>query len=114
MKNVRGVTLVEIVIAMVVLSVGALALAGSAAITLRRMSDSSRGAAAASAARAHNEGAFSRSCAALTNGNQQAGGILSEWSVGGSAASTDIRQRVTYATRGGNHAEDFLTAVPCD
>jgi prepilin-type N-terminal cleavage/methylation domain-containing protein len=114
MKNVRGVTLIEIVVAIVVLSVGALALAGSAAVMLRRMSDSSRGAAAASVARALNEAAFSRSCATLSSGNKQTAGIQSEWSVGASAASTNIRQRVTYATRGGSHTDDFLTAVPCD
>src|ERR1700694_2266503 len=112
MKERTGVTLVEIVVAIVALAVGALALAGSAAITLRRMSDSSRGAAAASVARSHSETAFSQSCAALSSGNQRMRGVQSEWSVAGRAASADIRQRVTYTTRGGNHTDDFLTAVP--
>ena len=113
MKRRRGFTFIEVVVSIVLLAVGALALAGSAAITLRRMSDSSRGAAAASVARARAETSFSESCTALSDGNPRTSGVRSEWSVSAGAGSTDVRQRVTYATRGGDHADEFLTTVPC-
>lgn len=113
MRNLRGVTLVEVVVAIVLLAVGGLALAGSAAITVRRMSDSSRGATAASVARARAETSFSESCAALSDGNQRTSGVRSEWSVAGGSSSTDLRQRVIYSTRSGDHVDEFRTTVPC-
>lgn len=113
MKKSRGVTLIEVVVAIVILAVGALALAGSAAITLRRMSDSSRASAAAFLARSRAESSFSDSCGAMSAGNQRAPGVRSEWSVTTGIASADLRQRVTYATRGGDHTDEFLTTVPC-
>lgn len=113
MKERRGFTLIEVVVAIVLLAVGALALAGSAAITLRQMSDSSRSAAVASAARTRAETAFSESCAALSGGNQRSPGIRSDWSFTPGPQSADLRQRVTYGTRGGDHTDEFLTTVPC-
>jgi prepilin-type N-terminal cleavage/methylation domain-containing protein len=113
MKERRGVTLIEVVVAIVLLAVGGLALAGSAAITLRRMSDGSRSAAAASIARSRAETSFSQSCAALSSGNQRTFGVRSEWSIAGGALSADVHQRVTYFTRSGDHADEFRTTVPC-
>lgn len=108
-----GVSLIEVVVAILVLAVGVLALAGSAAVTLRRMSDTARGTAAASVARSRAESSFSRSCAALGSGNERMPGLRSEWSIAGGAGSADITQRVTYPTRGGDHTDEFLTAAPC-
>jgi prepilin-type N-terminal cleavage/methylation domain-containing protein len=112
-RSRAGVTLIEVVVAILVLAVGTLALAGSAAVTLRRMSDSARGAAAASVARSRAESSFSRLCAALGSGSQQLLGVRSEWSIAGGAGSADISQRVTYPTRGGDHTDEFLTTAPC-
>jgi len=113
MHERRGVTLIELTVALLLLSVGALALAGSAAITLRRMSDGSRGSAAASVARSRAETAFSQPCGSLNDGNQSIRGVRSEWSVAGGPFSTDVRQRVTYSTKRGEHLDEFLTTVPC-
>lgn len=109
----RGVTLIEVVVAILILSVGALALAGSAAITVRRMSDGSRGSAAAFAARSRAETSFSKPCGSLNDGNRSIRGVRSEWSIADGAFSADLRQRVTYGTRGGDHVDEFLTTVPC-
>ena len=113
MNDRAGVTLIEVIVAILLLSAGALALAGSAAVTLRRMSDGSRGSAAASVARSRAEESFSQSCAGLDNGSQRTRGVQSEWSVSGGALSTDVRQRVTYSTKRGEHLDEFLTTVPC-
>lgn len=51
----HGFTLIEVVVAIVLLTVGALALAGSAAVTIRRMSAAQRNSSAASAARTRAE-----------------------------------------------------------
>lgn len=110
----RGLTLIEIVVAILILSVGALALAGSSAVMVRRMAESARGAAAASVARSRLESSFATQCTALSSGGELILGVQSDWSVSGSAKSTDIRQRVTYPTRRGTHTDDFLTAAPCE
>lgn len=109
----RGLTLIEIVVAILILSVGALALAGTSAVMVRRMAESARNAAAASVGRSRLESSFAAPCPAIIGGSELILGVHSEWSVTASANSADIRQRITYPTRRGAHNEDFLTAAPC-
>jgi len=109
-----GVTLIEVVVAMVVLTTGLLALAGSAAVTIRRMAETSRGVSAASVGRSRAESSFALPCVALGSGSETVFGVRSEWSVTRSSAAADITQRITYSTRRGDHADDFMTAVPCE
>lgn len=113
MKTRRGLTLVEIVVAILILSVGALALAGTSALMVRRISESARGAAATAVARNRLEYSLSSPCSALTSGSEQLFGVRSEWSTTGSAYSAAVSQRVSYPTRRGAHTDHFLSAVPC-
>jgi prepilin-type N-terminal cleavage/methylation domain-containing protein len=113
MKTRCGLTLIEIVVAIVILSVGGLALAGTSALMVRRISESARGAAATSVARNRLESSLSSPCSALTSGSEQVFGVRSEWSTTGSAYSTAVSQHVSYPTRRGAHTDHFLTAVPC-
>jgi prepilin-type N-terminal cleavage/methylation domain-containing protein len=113
MKSEAGVTLIEVLVATLVLSVGALALAGSAAVTVRRMAESSRAGDAASVARSRAESSFSRTCTTLSSGNQQTRGVRAEWFITGGMVSAEIRQRLTYRTQSGDHTDEFLTAAPC-
>ena len=110
----RGLTLIEIVVAILILSVGALALAGTSAVMVRRMAESARGGAAASVGRSRLESSFATPCPALSGGGELILGVRSEWSVFGGTNSADIRQRITYPTRRGAHTDDFLTAAPCE
>ena len=112
-RSRTGLTLIEIVVAILVLSVGALAFAGSSAVMVRRLAESARGAAAASAARSRLESSFARACDVLTSGSEQSFGVRSDWSVTGSGRTSDIRQRITYPTLRGSRNEDFLTTAPC-
>lgn len=112
-KARAGVTLIEVVVAILLLTVGALSLAGAAAVTVRRMGESARRATAVSVARARAESSFAAPCTALTDGSEQLLGVRSEWSIASAAASAEISQRITYSTRRGSHADDFLTAAPC-
>ena len=109
----RGFTLIEVVIAILILSVGALALAGSSAVMVRRLADSSRNSAGASVGRSRIESSFAAPCNALTAGSEQISGIRSEWSVSNAQNSADITQRVTYPTRRGTHSENFKSSIPC-
>lgn len=113
MKTRRGLTLIEIVVAILILSVGALALAGASALIVRRLSESARSASATTIARNRLESSQSLPCSAITSGSEQILGVRSEWSTTGSAYSAAISQRVSYPTRRGAHTDRFLTAAPC-
>jgi prepilin-type N-terminal cleavage/methylation domain-containing protein len=113
-KETRGgFTLIEVVIAIVVLGAGALALAGSAALTVRRMAEAARRSAAVSVARTRAELSLASPCGALASGSESARGIRSDWVVATGSASAELSQRVSYPSMRGERSEDFLTAAPC-
>ena len=113
MTTRAGLTLIEVVIAILILTVGALALAGSSVVMMRRLSDSARTAAGASVGRNRIESSLAAPCSALAGGSEQILGIHSEWSVAGTQNSADIKQRVTYPARRGPHSEDFISSGTC-
>ncbi|MFN2602311.1 MAG: prepilin-type N-terminal cleavage/methylation domain-containing protein [Gemmatimonadaceae bacterium] len=113
MRSQVGLTLIEVVVAVLILSVGALALAGSSAVMVRRLSDGARTAAGASVGRRRIESSLAAPCSALAGGSEQIFGVHSEWSVAGTQNSADIKQRVTYPARRGPHSENFISSAPC-
>lgn len=113
-KSRRGLTLIEVVIAILLLSVGALALEGSSALMIRRLAESRRAATAQNIARARSESSIAKNCSAVTSGSEQTFGVQSQWTAGGSASAIDIEQRLTYPTRRGQHSEKFLTSALCE
>ena len=113
MTTRAGLTLIEVVIAILILSVGALALAGSSAVMVRRLSDSARNSVGASVGRSRIESSLAAPCSALTGGSEQILGVRSDWSVAGAQNSADIKLRVTYPARRGPHSEDFISSAPC-
>ena len=110
----NGVTLIEVVIAIVLLSVGALALEGSSALLIRRLAESKRASSASALARSRSESSFARGCGAVSSGSEEKFGVQSQWTIGSDGASVDIEQRLTYPTQRGQHAEKFHTGALCD
>jgi prepilin-type N-terminal cleavage/methylation domain-containing protein len=114
MRRAReGFTLIEVVISIVLLAAGALALAGTAAVTARRMAESSRRSSAVSMARSRAEVSMASPCAALTSGSETIHGVQSAWVATSATVSTELSQRVSYPTSRGDRSDDFLTAAPC-
>lgn len=113
-RKVRhGFTLIEVIVAIVILAAGALALAGSAAVTARRMAEAARRTAAVSMARSRAESSLAFPCGSLSSGSETARGVRSEWVVSPGASSAEVSQRVSYPTFRGERGDDFLTAAPC-
>lgn len=113
-RKVRsGFTLIEVIVAIVILATGALALAGSAAVTVRRMAEAARRTAAVSMARSRAEISLALPCGSLASGSETAGAVRSEWVVSPGSASAELSQRVSYPTFRGERSDDFLTAAPC-
>src|SRR5215208_953183 len=74
-----GFTLVEVVVAVLVLTAGLLGLVGCTAAVLRAMGYAARQARADSAARLRVEWLASRSCAALADGSARDGELEEQW-----------------------------------
>ncbi|HYN79947.1 MAG TPA: prepilin-type N-terminal cleavage/methylation domain-containing protein [Gemmatimonadaceae bacterium] len=112
-ESQRGFTLIEVVVAIVILAAGALALAGSAAVTVRRMSDTARRSSGVTMARSRAEASMASACGSLASGSETARGVRSDWVVSAGAVSAELSQRVSYPTSRGARSDDFLTAAPC-
>ena len=108
-----GFTLIEVVVAIVMLAAGALALAGTAAVTARRMAESARRSSAVSMARSRAEVSMASPCASLASGSETVRGVQSSWVAVVASVSTELNQRVSYPTSRGERSDDFVTAAPC-
>lgn len=100
MHDVRGespgFTLIEVVVAIVILSIGALALAASAAATVRSMTDAARVDGIARVAESARERAYASACAAVSSVDSVAGARV-VWSASPAGAMLSVRQLLTLA-----------------
>jgi prepilin-type N-terminal cleavage/methylation domain-containing protein len=122
-KQVRaGFTLVEVLVAVVVLGIGIVALAGSAAMVTRMVGRGQMGTRAAQLASRRLE--FLRNAAYKTNprctdasfargGPVTAQGVTETWVIAAGLQAT-ITETVTYrAATGGTHSDVFTTRIGC-
>lgn len=112
MHRRAGLTLVEVVIAILVFAIGGLGLAASSAAIARQISSNTLRARAASIARTRSESAIGRPCESLSSGEASVPAIRSTWTVSGSNART-LDQRIERIDSRGLHTDRFLSAVPC-
>jgi prepilin-type N-terminal cleavage/methylation domain-containing protein len=113
MTNQRhGLTLIEVIVAMLLFSVGALGMAAASGAISKQMALSLLRSRAAMTARTRDEQAHAVPCASISSGSETRQGIESQWTVAhGSSATIDQ----TIARRGINALETdhFLSAIPC-
>ena len=112
-----GFTVIEVMIAMIVLSVGLLGLLGAGAMTVRAIGESDRTVAAAYYASERLERLEALGCDQVSGGHEIRDGIYAfEWSVTGTAASQTrtITLKATYPLSGGRTGNDtFEKALTC-
>jgi len=89
-----GFTLIEVVVAIVVLAIGVLALAGGAAATVRSMADAARVDDAARTAEVERERASATTCAASA-GVDSAHGARIIWNTSPAGAMLSMQQRIS-------------------
>jgi prepilin-type N-terminal cleavage/methylation domain-containing protein len=115
-------TLLEVLVALVILGVGILGLSGNAALVSRLVGDGSRLTLAATVATTRLERLRTLPCAGITAGSATTRGIEESWSVApmssGLASSLEVQLSVTYPVRisSGAHSsrtQHFRGAVPC-
>lgn len=101
-SRVRGFTLVELMVAMIVMSVGIIALASTAGVVTRMISDGSRRTIAANVAEARFEKMRNRTCASLTSGTAITRRVLEKWTASRTAPTlTLVVDSIYYKTWSG-------------
>ncbi len=90
-----GFTLVEVLVAVLILAVGLSALAGTAAITTRTVGESTRHTRATALGAGRSEILLTGSCRSAGSGSDTRDGLTVEWSSGPGTQSTTFRWIVT-------------------
>jgi prepilin-type N-terminal cleavage/methylation domain-containing protein len=111
-KHRSGLTLIEVIVAILLFSVGALGMAAASAAITRQMTLSLLRSRAASIARTRDEEAHSRDCGAVAGGSETQQGIASRWSVS-SGLVVSIDQEIERRGVAQQKTDHFLSAVPC-
>lgn len=110
MKRHPGFTLVEIVIAIFIFSIGALGLAATTAAILRSLGESDGRERAGRIAVSRIEAMRALSCASVQSGSEIREGVRSSWVASGAGSGISAVETVSYLLADGTHA-DTLTAV---
>lgn len=108
-----GYTLVEIVVALFLFSVGALAMVGTSAVVGRELRANASRERAARLATARLE-MLRAGCRGAEGGREELGPIKSEWSVGRpDSAQVSLLEAVTYPARHGIRTDVYRVTLPC-
>lgn len=107
-----GLTLVEIIIAIMVFSVGGLGLAASSAVLIRQMSRTDLRLRSAFIARTRDENFHAGSCGSLTDGEEIVSGVRSIWRVS-SGRTVSLDQELEHPSINGTRSDHYHSAIPC-
>ena len=108
-----GFSLVELVVALMILAVGILGLASTAFVITRQMGGGNTLATAATVAASRLETMASRPCTALANGTATTRGVAQAWTVTTVANARRIDLTVTYQTSRGPRQRVLRSTVSC-
>ena len=106
-------TLVELLVAIVVATIGLLALAATAGIVASHVGDGARLTGAAHLARSVLDSLRASDCAAVTSGRVTRVGLSAEWSVTRDSGAAVVDLRVGSELRRGTKSEVYQAFVPC-
>jgi prepilin-type N-terminal cleavage/methylation domain-containing protein len=107
-----GYTLIEVVVALVVFTVGALALAATSGVVARSMESNSVHERAGRLARSRTE-ILKSECAAAVSGAETVGPIYSHWDVARSAGVAAILESTRYELPSATHRDNYPATVWC-
>ena len=113
MKRTRGFALVELVVAVLVLTVGVLALAGTAAAVSRMVAWGQRLGGSAGAAQARLEALRSGGCGSLADGRDSVGPYQLRWTVVTAGSLRTVALTVSYPNGRGDRSDRFEADAWC-
>lgn len=108
-----GLTLIEVIVAMLVFAIGGLGLAAGSASVARQISANTLRARAAATARTRAEFVHALPCGVVAGGEASVAGVRSEWQIARPGPLT-LDQRVERTDAYGRHSDRFLSAAPCE
>jgi prepilin-type N-terminal cleavage/methylation domain-containing protein len=114
LKHLRGgYTLIELVVALLIFTIGALGLVATSAVIGRELRANATREHAGRTAASRLE-ILATACRGAAGGRETIGGIESEWSVDFPDSSrVSLRESVTYQTRRGGRTDTYRAIVPC-
>ena len=114
----RGVTMIELLVALAIVSVGVFGLAGGATLVTRLMGSGTVQTRAATIANGHLEQFRAQTCGTVTSGQDTVRSVISQWAANAVVASgarrgTSISLTVQYPTTKGMRTQLYTTLLPC-
>lgn len=110
----RGFTLAELLVAVVIFSIGLLALAGTASVIMTTLTSTQSRTIAAGVADSRLERIRTTTCASRASGSATTRGIAETWTVSHlPRAEDDVTVSVTFLSNRRPRTETFRTFIPC-
>ena len=110
----RGFSLVEVIVAIVILAVGVLGLAASAGAIIRMYAEGGRVSGAAATAESRFEQLRSGVCTTMASGSATTGDYTESWTVTSPATLLrNVSLTITYRTGRGTRSTTFVTQISC-
>ena len=109
----RGFSLIELMVAIVLLSVGMLALAGSSATVLRSMTTAAMQTRAANLAGSQLDAMRSAGCGQIVHGNRKERGVTLSWTTEAIPRGVIVNMTAVYATGYGMRTSSTRNVIAC-
>lgn len=109
----RGYTLVEMLVAIMLFTIGLLAMAGTASLVTVALAGSRTRSVAAAVAESRFDRLRAQACSAHTSGTAVTRGVREDWSVQQLARADDVTVVVTIKSNRRTKTQSFRTYIPC-
>ena len=109
----HGFTVIEMIIAIIVMAVGVMGLAGTARYVAMQMGNGSTQTIAATFATKVSDSLSARRCAAIVGGTQTKRGVTITWTVADSSRTKWVTEQVQYKTKSGPKTLNYVTVIQC-
>ena len=114
----EGFTLVELLVAIVILAVGVLGLAATASVVTRQMTGAVHQSVAANVAYSRMERIRTGNCVAMADSSSPAGGVVTRnvterWTIAKTNNAILVYDTITYVVRGKKRKQVFHSEFPC-
>jgi len=109
----RGFTVIEMIIAIIVMAIGVMGLAGTARYVAMQMGNGRTQTIAATFATKVADSLSARRCSSIVGGTQTKRGVTITWTVADSTKTKWVTESVQYRTKSGAKTVIYLTVIQC-